>query len=88
MAKILFNAEGRYLLGKHKGTLAGELDAGFVEWAGKNIDGFSSQYAAIARGELPREARPVSVRPFSQERPKRRYFLSKNRRMYDPRPPE
>jgi hypothetical protein len=84
MQKILFNRDGNYLMGKHRGTHASKLPMDYVSWASLNIDGFKAQYGALARGETLPKPKPVSVKPFSQERPQRRYFLSRSKRMYSP----
>ena len=39
---------------------------------------------ALARGESLPEPQRVKIKPFSQERPGRRYFLSKIKRTYQP----
>ena len=87
MARNLFGPDGSYLLGKHKGTHVSKLDMGFVEWASRNVDGFKEQYAILASGKSLPPPKPVNVKPFPQERPVRKYYLSKIKRMYgDPKP--
>ena len=82
--KILFSRDGIYLLGVRKGTHASALPLSYVQWASLNIGGFKEQYGALARGESLPEPQRVKIKPFSQERPGRRYFLSKIKRTYQP----
>jgi hypothetical protein len=88
MARNLFSPEGIYLLGKHKGTHISKLDTGFVQWASLNVDGFKDQYVLITNGGSLGPPKPVKVAPFPQDRPVRKYYIFKKKRMYEAKKPE
>ena len=84
MAKILFDPSGRYLLGANKGRHVSELLPGFVEWAGKNITGFTEQYQALLAGKPLKQSKPVNIKIPPQEATGRKYFISKTKRKFTP----
>jgi hypothetical protein len=83
--KILFNSEGLFLISKnHRGKHFSELPADFVSWCGKNIEGFSEQYAKLLRGESLAPPKKVPALSESSNGKGRKYFISKTRRAYQP----
>jgi hypothetical protein len=88
MARNLFAPDGTYLLGRHKGVHVSELDPGFVKWASLNVDGFKDQYVTLANGGSLAPPKPVRVAAFPQDRPVRKYYIFKKKRMYEGKKPE